>query len=52
MIRAVRGSKASIEENVMIELAGQVAEKMCPFGPGRDYYTASMTDMKKVDTGL
>ena len=51
-IRPVRGSKVSLEENVIIELAGQVAEKMCPFGPGRDYYTASMADMNKVEAGL
>ena len=51
-IRPVRGSTASVEENVMIELAGPMAEKMCPFGPGRDYYTASMEDMKRVEAGL
>ena len=51
-IRPERGSKASVEENVLIELAGPMAEKMCPFGPGRDYYTASMADMKKVQEGL
>ena len=35
-LRPVRGSKVSIEENVLIELAGPVAEKMCPVGAGRD----------------
>jgi excisionase family DNA binding protein len=51
-IRPVRGSKVSIEENVLIELAGPMAEKMCPFGPGRDYRMASMADMKEVEAGL
>jgi len=51
-IRPVRGSKVSIEENVLIELAGPIAEKMCPFGAGRDYYMASMADMGKVEAGL
>jgi len=51
-IRPVRGSKVSLEENVLIELAGPMAEKMCPFGAGRDYYTASMADMKRVEAGL
>jgi excisionase family DNA binding protein len=51
-IRPLRGSKVSLEENVLIELAGPMAEKMCPFGAGRDYYTASMADMNKVEAGL
>jgi len=51
-LRPMRGSKVSVEENVLIELAGPMAEKMCPFGAGRDYYMASMADMDKVEAGL
>jgi excisionase family DNA binding protein len=51
-IRPARGSRVSDEENVLIELAGQIAEKMCPFGPGGDYHVASMADMKKIEEAL
>ena len=47
-----RGSKVSVEENILIELAGPAAEKMCPFGPGRDFYHASMLDMENVEKAL
>ena len=51
-LRPVRGSKVSLEENVLIELAGPMAEKMCPFGAGRDYYTASTADMNEIEGAL
>lgn len=51
-IRFARASRVSVEENILIELAGPAAEKMCPFGPGRDFYNASMLDMEKVEKAL
>jgi excisionase family DNA binding protein len=51
-LRPVRSSSVSIEENVLIELAGPVAERMCPVGVGRDYHAASMADLHKVYPGL
>jgi excisionase family DNA binding protein len=51
-LQAARGSKVSIEENVLIELAGPMAERMCPLGVGRDYHTASSADMNKVEAAL
>jgi excisionase family DNA binding protein len=51
-IRPERGSKVSLEENVLIELAGPMAEKMCPFGAGPDFYSAAMADMNKIEAGL
>jgi excisionase family DNA binding protein len=50
--QTVRGSRANIEENVLIELGGPIAERMCPVGVGPDYHTASMADLDKVYTGL
>ena len=51
-LQPVRGSKVSLEDNVLIELAGPMAETMCPFRAGRDYYTAFMADMHTVEAAL
>jgi excisionase family DNA binding protein len=51
-LQPVRGSMVSLDENVLIELGGPIAERMCPVGVGRDYRTASMADMNKIDTAL
>jgi excisionase family DNA binding protein len=51
-LQPVPGSRVSIEENVLIQLAGPIAERMCPVGVGRDYYTASMADMNTIEAGL
>jgi len=51
-IQPVRGSKVSVEENILIELAGPTAERLCPYGPGRDFHQASMADMQKIEKAL
>jgi excisionase family DNA binding protein len=51
-LQPVRSARVSIEENVLIELAGPMAERMCPVGVGCDYHTASMADLDKIYAGL
>lgn len=47
-----RRGKVSIEQNVLMLLAGVAAERMCPFGLGRDFYQGSRADMQKVEEAL
>jgi hypothetical protein len=49
-IRHGRGVTASLEDCILILLAGPMAEKMCPCGIGRsgDFYLTSLEDMTQV----
>ena len=47
-IRHGRGMTASLENHILIALAGPTAEKMCPFGMGRFRYQSSLPDVRKM----
>lgn len=47
-IRHGRGVTASLENCILILVAGPMAEQMCPCGSGRDSYQKSLEDMTQV----